>query len=624
MVYYKEDKENLKELYASNERFEALKGGLSDNEAKLSLIEFMRYNLEFTVEMLFGIRLFPYQVYLLEQMFEQNFMIFVASRGGAKSFLGALFILLYGIFYNETRIIVASSTLRSAKRLLGNAEKLINAKGAELAKECFPIDLRRSTDQWELKFPGGGFIKALPLNDKIRGERADLLVIDEALQLNADHILKLLMPYLTARENIAEIIKTKEQEDALIEAGIMEEKDRTALTSNKKMIALSSASYQFQYFYEWYNDWVKKSMDSNTSLENGKYFVARLSYLSLPKELVEDKIIEEAKSGGESSSYFKMEYMALFPNSSENFFSLEHMIACTIPDGEYPCVQVKGEPDAEYILAIDPSFSSGKDSDFFAMGVFMINHKTKNITLVNSYAVSGGNLTWHIDYLYYLLNSFNIVLITADLLGGQGEARGFNFIQAANESARFKNAGIELKFFDGNLDDCGEEYSEEIKKMRKTYNRESKTICYTQGNRVAWKRRANEYLQHFIQSKKLFFASKVIPNEQEFIKLESFKLPVTIYDDNKKPMTTAEFLEEQDDMIDETKAQISLIELKISSNNNFSYDLPASIKAMKGESRCRRDNYTTTLMACWASKFYFDYMNEDIGKTTTWTPFFIA
>ena len=623
MIHYSEEKPALKELY-SNKRFEELKGSLSDTDAKLSLVDFLRYNIDFTVELMFGIRLFPYQVHLLEQFFENSFIIYVASRGASKSFLGALFSLLLLVFENQKRIIFLSSTFRSARRMMSTCEKFIQSKEAELLRQCFPFEIRRGTDLWELRTPGGGFIKALPLNEKIRGERADVIIIDESLLLTADQILKWIAPFLTAKENIKESIEVKEQEDRLIEQGIITEADRLDMSSDKKMIGLSSASYQFQYFYEWYNNWVQKAIEDKVSEKDGKYFVSRMSYLSLPKELVEEKIIEEAKAGGENSSYFKMEYLALFPNSSENFFSLEHMIACTIPNGEYPCVQLSGNPTKEYILSIDPSFSSGKDSDFFAMGVFQLDKENKSITLVNSYGMAGGELPYHIDYLYYILTNFNIVLITADLLGGQGEARGFNFIQAANESARFAAAGINLKFFEGNLDDCGEDYIQEIKSMRKTYNKDSKTICYTQGNRPAWKRRANEYMQHYIQSKKLFFASKIVPNEHEFEKLSKFKLPITVYNSYNKEMSIADFIEEQDDMIDDTKAQISLIELKISANNSFTYDLPSNVKALKGEHRARRDNYTTTLMACWAAKFYFDFTDDKIGKTSGFTFQFIA
>ncbi len=619
MVHFQNTPPQLKELY-SNKRFEEIKGALSEREARFSLVEFLRYNLGFTVELMFGLKLFPYQEFILKNWFENNFCMNVWSRGGSKSYLVAIFILLYQTFYPGTRIVLASNVFRSSRRILEQVDKFLNMKGADLLRNSFPEDIKRATDLWHLDCGYGGFIRALPLNEKIRGERADILIVDEFLLVPEATYTNILLPFLNARNDIQEQLKIQEDEDRLISLGYLKETEKTVLESNKKIIALTSASYDFEYCHTVYKDWIAKATGASDA-KNSNYFVSRLSYLALPVELVEEKVIDEAKSGGENSPYFRREYMAVFHKGSDGFFSMKHMAESTVPDGETPCVQAFGNKNDEYILSIDPSFASGKTSDFFAMGLFLLDKANKRVTLVNSYAIPGGQLKDHIAYLYYLYTNFNVVLIVGDFLGGvEGN---FNFIEAANQSELFRNAGINLKAFDGELHQDGEDYIEAMKEMRKTYNYTARAICYRQKYTPQWIKRANEYMQYQIQGKKIWFASRIVVNEEEFDRLKNKNIPVRVYDDAGKELTMAEFLDEQDNLIQQTKNQIALIEPKVTSQGTMSFDLPTSIKAIKGEKRARRDNYTTTLMACWGAKIYFDYLDEQIGKRSTFKPFFL-
>jgi hypothetical protein len=615
MIIFKDGGDKIREEN-SNQRFFDIKGNISDNDARLSLVDFLKNNIDFTTELLFGMKLFPFQSYLISQWWNNSFSINIWTRGGGKSYSVAIFCLLYGIFHNTQRIILTSASFRSSRAIMAQMEKFIQADGATLLRQCYPYDIKRSTDLWEMNLPGGGCIRALPLNEKIRGQRADVLICDEGLLISKVLMEGTIKPFLLSKNNVQEQLKIKEYEDALVKKGVIKEEDRMILESEKKMIILSSASFEFEYLYEIYKSWLEKSGEKNS-----KYFVNRLSYAALPKELIEQDIIKEAESGGIQSTYFQREYMAKFPSASDGYFNLIHMNECTIPAGDYPCIQIQGDEKAEYILSIDPSFSSSKTSDYFAMGLFLIDKETKSITLVNSYGVPGGRLSQHIGYLYYLLTNFNIVLITADLLGGF-ESGNFNFLESANQSSLFKNAGLSLKSFEGEFN--SNDYIEDLKLMRKTYSKLSKTICYRQKFTSQWIKDANEYMQHFIQSKKLFFASKITNNDKEFERYSKYKLPFEIENEAGNQMTITEFCDEQDNLIDETKNQITLICPRTSPQGTMTFDLPPEVKAIKGEKRARRDNYTTTLMACWASKFYFDYLDDSLGKTTSFRPRFIA
>jgi hypothetical protein len=613
MKYLTNTENDLVEAY-SNKRFVDIKGSLSEKDAKLFLHEFLLNNIDFAIEFFFGFKIYPFQSYILSQWMNRSFCINVWSRGGSKTFLSALFCGLYGVFYPEKKIVLTSATFRSSRSILDQLDKFIRADGAEFLNQCYPEKLRRGTDLYEIPLAKGGFIKAVPLNEKIRGLRADVLFCDEGLLISKDLMEGTIKPFLLAKDTVQEQMEIDEHEDYLITKGLMKEEERTILESTKKMIILSSASFAFEYLHEIYQDWKGKCFEKNS-----KYFVSRLSYQALPTKLVEETIIKEAESGGIDSVFFQREYMALFPSVSDGYFNIKHMHECTYDDGMEPCVQIKGVPGVEYILSIDPSFSSSKTSDSFAMGVFMINKEKKTITLVNSYGVPGGKLDQHIGYFDYVLSNFNVVLVIADLLGGM-DSGNFNFIESANLSSIFQEKNRYMKSFEGEFNST--EYGEEMRLMRKTYNKVGNVICYRQKFTGQWIKDANEYMQHFIQSKRLHFCSRIVPNEKEFSKYEKYKLPFEMLNAANQPMSIAEFCEEQDILITETKNQIALITPKINPQGSMTFDLPREVKAIKGEKRARKDNYTTTLMACWAAKIYFDFHDENIGNQESWNPFF--
>ena len=72
------------------------------------------------------------------------------------------------------------------------------------------------------------------------------------------------------------------------------------------MIALSSASYTFENLYRTYQDWTTKIYSPEKD-SDATYFISQMGYEALPKEMIDDTIIEEAKTGGQSHSSFRRE-----------------------------------------------------------------------------------------------------------------------------------------------------------------------------------------------------------------------------------------------------------------------------------------------------------------------------
>ena len=435
-MIYSPDKYKKKYIDINQESM-LLKGVLTDKEAKISLAKFLRTNLGFTTELISGIKLAPYQEIHLKALLNRNFSMCVFGRGCGKSFMASVFCFLQCIFEPNTKILIAGPTFRTARFIFNNLEKIVDSKGGELLKQAFGAKSKRN-DQYEWQINGGS-ITAIPLSgEKIRGFRANVLVLDEFLLLSEDIVKTVLMPFLVAPQNMKERMEIREIEDNLIKEGLMKQEDRMIFPNNSKMIALSSASYTFENLYKTYNEWTEKIISKEEN--EASYFVSQISYEALPEEMIDKTIIEEAQAGGSSHSSFLREYCARFIDGSDSYFSAKKMEGCTIPNGQAPHTLMKGLPSKKYILGIDPNMSDSPNADYFAMSVLEIDEEAKNGILVHTYA-GLGNLKNHVQYLYYILNNFNIVFIIIDNAGADV------FLSACNESELFKNNNLKLNYF---------------------------------------------------------------------------------------------------------------------------------------------------------------------------------
>ena len=295
-----------------------LEGSLTNKEAKISLAKFLRANLGFTTELISGIKLAPYQEITLKGLMNRNFSMCVWGRGCGKTFIASVFCFLQCIFNPGTKILIAGPTFRTARFIFENLEKIIDSKGAELLMQCFGAKSKRNDQfKWDIN---GGTITAIPLSgEKIRGFRANVLVLDEYLLLPEDLIKTVLMPFLVAPQDMKQRIEIRETEDKLIEKGKMTEEQRMVFENDSKMIALSSASYTFENLYRQYKEWIDKI--NSPDLGDANYFVSQMGYESLPEHMIDQIIIEEAQEGGQSHSSFQREYCAQFTDGSDSYYS---------------------------------------------------------------------------------------------------------------------------------------------------------------------------------------------------------------------------------------------------------------------------------------------------------------
>jgi len=590
-----------KKIIDVNQELLQLTGELNDKDAKLSLARFLRSNLGFTTELISGIKLAPYQEITLKGLMNKNFSMCVWGRGCGKTFIASVFCFLQCIFEPKTKILVAGPTFRTARFIFNNLEQIVESKGAELLMQAFGAKTKRN-DQFEWQINGGS-ITAIPLNgEKIRGFRANVLVLDEYLLLPEDLIKTVLMPFLVAPQDMKERLAIRSAEDQLIKDGVMKEEDRVKFENNSKMIALSSASYTFENLYKTYKEWTEKIYRPEEN-QDSSYFISQMGYESIPNEMIDTTIIEEAQSGGSSHSSFQREYCAQFTDGSDSYFSAKKMHECTIPDGESPTTLIKGSKAKKYIMGIDPSFSNSPSSDYFAMAVMELDDENQTGTLVHNYAVAGGDLKSHIDYMHYLMTCFNIEMICID-------NAGYQFLDSCNENKKFLDSKIKMNFFDFKAESDGEDYIKEIRDAKRQYNKEKGTIAFKMVFSSDSIRKANEHLQTCIDHKKIWFASRAGANGTVFDQQVNFKIPIK----STGEINNGFLIEAQDNLIYQTKKQCALVEVKSTARGSQTFDLPQHLKRNTSATRARKDNYTALMLANWATRSYYDIISYEQEK----------
>jgi hypothetical protein len=616
-------KQKSKKCSDVNKELLELKGELTDAEARISLAKFLRHNLGFTTELILGITLESYQELTLKSFFSKNYCMLVWGRGCAKSFTAAVYCVLKCIFEPGTKILIASINFRTSRRLFNEIEKFLASPAAALAMQCFGAKMKRN-DQYEWTINGGS-ITAIPLTgEKIRGIRANVLILDEFLLLPPDIIDNVLMPFLSSPRDVSDRIRTRKLEDELIKKGLLHEDNRQIFENTSQMLALSSASYTFEHLYRVHQQWAslieepEQQQSTNGELP-GTYFISQLSYEALPPHMVDQAAIQLAKNGGSSHNSFLREYAARFIDGGDSYFSPKKMHMCTIPDGEYPTTKIVGDPDKKYVLSIDPNFSSSKSADYFAMSLIEIDEEKKQGILVHGYQAAGSSLQDHIKYLYYIYKNFNVALIVIDHAGAD------TFMDAVNNSTYFKDMNKQIKFFDFDSDKENEDYISMLKEAARQYNKDIGAICIKQYFTSSFLVRANSYLQTCIDHKKIWFASRASNHPDILENMFTMNLPMDyVYPrgigdraDNEyetKKLTVRDFIEQQDFIVQDTKDQCANVEVTSTSRGTQSFDLPSNLRKSTSINRARKDNYTTLMLGNWGIKCYFDIVSPDNTK----------
>lgn len=590
-------------------------GFLDEREAKILLYRFLKENPSFASELLTGVELFPFQHMAIKAMFNTDYFLGVWSRGLSKSFTTGIFAILDAIMNQGVHIGIISKSFRQAKMIFRKIEDISKTIKASMFAETIGR-VSRGNDEWFMEI-GSSRITALPLGDgeKLRGFRFQRMIIDEFLLMPEKIFNEVIVPFLSVVENPTERQNIYNMESKMIAEGKMKEDERM-IWPNNKIIALSSASYKFEYLYKLYQEYESLIRKGDTKAHR---VIMHFSYDCAPSQLYDGALLNQAKATM-SESQFQREFGSLFTDDSSGYFKVSKMMACTIPDGEGQSVEVAGDAGSKYILAFDPSWSESDGSDDFAMQVIKLVPDKRVGVLVHSYAMAGANLKSHMDYFYFLLKNFNIVAIVGDYNGG------VQFLNSVNESEQFKKEKIKIETFDADFENL-QDYNDAIKDCKNQYNISTRRICHLRKPTSSWIRFANELLQSAFDHKKLLFAGGAINDsytKQRSKNIELDKIKFSKGEDEKEMgAKMIDFIEHQKDMLDLTKAECALIQPSSTATGTQTFDLPTNLKGQRGADRARKDSYSALVLGNWMLNVYLDMMDAPEAQPFTFVPMFI-
>ena len=121
-----------------------------------------------------NLNLKKFQQIILCMMFRFTNAIYLASRGGGKSFLISIFCVIYCILYPDTQICVASKTRTQATEIIDKVRTILMPRSANLRLEILEVQVNQANAY--VRFRNGSRISVVTASESARHNRATVLV----------------------------------------------------------------------------------------------------------------------------------------------------------------------------------------------------------------------------------------------------------------------------------------------------------------------------------------------------------------------------------------------------------------------------------------------------------------
>lgn len=241
------------------------------------------------------INLHVFQKILLQSMSDCTTSVFIGSRGIGKTYMSAVFCVVRAILYPGSKIAIASGTRGQALNVLERIMFELKPNSPELAMEIDEKASKVNGTDAKIVFKNTSYIKVVTASDSARGNRANLLILDEFRLIPKDVIDTILKKFLTQRRTPPYSQLTKEQK----KAEYAKEKNKT--------LYLSSAYFVDHWSYT-------KCVDTFKVMFNDqkKQFYCALPYqLSIAEGMLDpDSVADEMLESDFNEIKYLMEYCA--------------------------------------------------------------------------------------------------------------------------------------------------------------------------------------------------------------------------------------------------------------------------------------------------------------------------
>lgn len=283
----------------TNERYQRILNGAAHWGA------FYRKHPEQFAEDYLHIKLKLFQKILLVMMMWSTTFVMIACRGIGKTYLSAIYCVTRCILYPGTKICIASGTRGQAIAVLEKITLELKPQSAELRSEINEKESKMNGTNAILVFNNTSSIKVVTASDSSRGNRANVLLLDEFRLISKNTIDTILSKFLTLRRMPRYSL-------------LSDEEKKKEYAKEKNLTIYLSSAY-------WKDHWAfKKCLDVLRAMINPSrhQFVCGFPYqLSIKEGLLDPEVVEDDMADSSSSDIrFSMEMCAEFYGSAEGAF----------------------------------------------------------------------------------------------------------------------------------------------------------------------------------------------------------------------------------------------------------------------------------------------------------------
>lgn len=252
-----------------------------------------------------GLKLKKFQQIILNEMFRKVNSIYLASRGGGKSFLLAIFCVCYCILYPGTTICLASKTRGQAIEIIDKIQTILMPLSANLRSEIGEIKSNQAESF--VGFKNGSIIKVVTAADSARHNRATILIVDEYRMVDKSTIDTVLRKFLTSPRH----------------PGFMDKPEYAHYPIERtKELYASSCWYEAHWSYKHVQSYVIQMIRGRS------YFCCAMPYqLAIKENLLDKERVEDEMSEADFNEVqFHMEMCALFwSQASSGLYSFDEI-----------------------------------------------------------------------------------------------------------------------------------------------------------------------------------------------------------------------------------------------------------------------------------------------------------
>ena len=244
-----------------------------------------------------------FQIIILTMMMKCTVFAAIAARGIGKTYLSAVYAVCRCILYPGTKVCIASGVRSQGVAVIDKIRLELMPNSPELEAEIESIRINGTI--CEIIFKNSSFIRVVTASDSSRGNRANVLLLDECRLIDPQIIDVVLRKFLTQRRmpRYAELTQ--------------EEREKEYAKEKNITMYLTSAYWEDSWVFQKCRDIFRNMLD-----DTKRQFVCGFPYqLSIEEGLLDRDLIEDEMAETDFSEIkFQMEYCAEFYGSADGAF----------------------------------------------------------------------------------------------------------------------------------------------------------------------------------------------------------------------------------------------------------------------------------------------------------------